>query len=323
MDFAPSVYEHSAALIGKTPWEVSRDAHLLYQAQAEGFRMYAHAPVVVGIDIYNLEAEAYGGVIEPPTGTGIPALRDAPCADLDAVASLDPLDPASAGRLAMVIAVGRRLKATFHAADVRVPLSGPFSIAVCLLGFEELLIGSALHPDRVRAALSHLVTGQLRFCQAIRDAGLDIAFFESAVSPPLLSPAMFRDIAFGPLMETISGAAEIVGHPVPCIIGGNTTPILLAIIDTGTKYVICPSETDQPHFMEIMAGHPDVMVRVNMNPGIVSAGTWEQIRDEVDRIFRITTDRENVCLGTGALPYETPPENVLRIKDYVAQKTDP
>ena len=323
MDFAPSVYEHSAALIGKTPWEVSRDAELLYRAQAEGFRMYAHAPVVVGVDIYNLEAEAYGGVIEAPIGTGIPALRDAPCADLDAVVSLEPLDPASAGRIAMVIGVGRRLKATFPDADVRIPLSGPFSIAVCLLGFEELLTKSALHPDRVRAALSHLVTGQLRFCQAICDAGLDIAFFESGAAPPLLSPAMFREIAFGPLMETISGSADIVGHPVPCVIGGDTAPILPAIIDTGTNYVICPSETDQPHFMKIMENHPDVMVRVNMNPGIVSSGTWEQLREEVDRILEITADRKKVCLGTGALPYETPPTNVLRIKDYVAEKTGP
>jgi hypothetical protein len=70
MDFSPSVYEHAAFLIGRTPWEVSRDADLLFQAHAEAFRCYRHAPVVVGIDIYNLEAEAYGGVIERPRGTG-------------------------------------------------------------------------------------------------------------------------------------------------------------------------------------------------------------------------------------------------------------
>ena len=27
----------------------------------------------------------------------------------------------------------------------------------------------------------------------------------------------------------------------------------------------------------------------------------------------------NVCLGTGALPYETPPENVLRLQEYASQ----
>ena len=42
----------------------------------------------------------------------------------------------------------------------------------------------------------------------------------------------------------------------------------------------------------------------------------EAIREEVDRILQLTAGRDNVCLGTGALPYETPPENVLFVKEY-------
>jgi len=60
--FSPSVYGHCALLIGRTPWDVSRDGELLYQAQAEAYRRYEHRPVVVGVDIYNLEAEALRGV---------------------------------------------------------------------------------------------------------------------------------------------------------------------------------------------------------------------------------------------------------------------
>ena len=78
MQFAPSVYEHAARLIGRTPWEVSRDARLLYEGHAEAFRRYRHAPVVVGVDIYNLEAEAYGAAVARPEGTGIPAVSEHP-----------------------------------------------------------------------------------------------------------------------------------------------------------------------------------------------------------------------------------------------------
>jgi hypothetical protein len=35
VQFSPSVYEHCALLIGRTPWNVSRDGELLYQAKAE------------------------------------------------------------------------------------------------------------------------------------------------------------------------------------------------------------------------------------------------------------------------------------------------
>ena len=40
------------------------------------------------------------------------------------------------------------------------------------------------------------------------------------------------------------------------IIGGNTAPILDSILTTGSGYLICPSETDQPAFMARMTDPP-------------------------------------------------------------------
>ena len=51
VQFYPSVYEHAAGLIGKNPWEVSRNGQLLSKAHIEAFHLYRHRPVVVGIDI--------------------------------------------------------------------------------------------------------------------------------------------------------------------------------------------------------------------------------------------------------------------------------
>ena len=323
MDFAPSVYEHCALLIGRTPWEVSRDPDLLFEAQAEGFRRYRHGPVVVGVDIYNLEAEAYGAEVVEPAGCGIPAVTRPICRGPADVSALTPLDPAAAGRVPMVIEVAARLRAALPAADVRVPVSGPFSIAAGLMGFEALLCLVCLRPAEARDALTHLVEGQVRFCRAVRDAGLDVAFFESAAAPPLLSPAQFRSVELPALKAAITGAAEVVGHPVPCVIGGDTTPILPDILATGTRYVICPAETDQAAFLAALADRPDVMVRVNMSPAVTAGGTWDDIRAEVDRVLDLVDGRDRACLGTGALPYETPPRNVEMIRDYVQQVTAP
>ena len=74
MELSPSVYEHAAAVIGLPPWEVSRDPELLFRAHAESHRLYRQTPIMPGIDIYNLEAEAYGAVVENPGGFGIPAI---------------------------------------------------------------------------------------------------------------------------------------------------------------------------------------------------------------------------------------------------------
>ena len=319
MDFAPSVYEHAAALIERTPWEASREADLLFAAHAEAYRRYHHRPVVVGIDIYNLEAEAYGGVVEPPQGVGVPAIRRPVLASAAELLELAPLEPACDGRIPMVVEVAARLAAHFPEADIRVPVSGPFSIATNLVGCERLLSEVAEAPQQVAIGLMHLVEGQVAFCRAVRARGLDIAFFESAAAPPLLSPAAFRRIELPALRRTLEEAATVVGHPVPCVIGGDTTPILDAILETGTGYVVCPIETDQQAFMQRIWDRTDVRVRVNTSAEVMTRGSWEEIRAEVDRIVRLTADRPNVCLGTGALPYETPPENVLRVKAYCRQ----
>jgi len=316
MDFSPSVYEHAAFLIGRTPWEVSRDADLLYEGHAEAYRRYGHSPVVVGIDIYNLEAEAYGAVLKKPHGVGIPAAEKPILRSAAELCDLKPFDPRSAGRIPMVIEVAGQLARDFPEADIRVPLSGPFSIAANLLGFETLLCDVITRPDEAAAGLMHLVDGQIDFCHAINEQGLDIAFFESAAAPPLLSREMFRSVELPALESTMNSTASVIGHAVPCIIGGDTAPILDLILATGTSYVVCPIETDQRAFMKKVWDRTGVRVRVNTSSEVMVRGTRDTISAEVDRIVRLTAGRDNVCLGTGALPYETPPENVLVIKEY-------
>ena len=92
-----------------------------------------------------------------------------------------------------------------------------------------------------------------------------------------------------------------------------------SIMETGTGYVICPSETDQEEFMEQMKKYPEVMVRINMNPNILSEGDLSAVFKEVDRVVELGKGREKVCIGTGVLPYETKSEVVLKVKEYISK----
>ena len=317
MDISPSVYEHAAFLIGRTPWETSRNGELVFQAHAEAYRRYRQTPIMPGIDIYNLEAEAYGAVIEEPHGIGIPGVREPVFGSAYELTRLKPLDPRTSGRIPMMIEVAARLAQEFPEADVRAPVSGPFSIASNLVGFETLLCDVIADPDRAAAALMHLVDGQVAFAEGLKAAGVDVAFFESAACPPLLSPKLFRRVELPALKSVLGRIGRVVGHPVPCIIGGDTEPIVEAMLETGTGYLICPFETDQEVFLQKVWDRTEVRIRVNTDVELISRGTWEQIRADADRIVRLTAGRDNVCMGTGSLPYETPPENVLMIMDYV------
>ncbi len=317
MDISPSIYEHAAKLIGVTPWQASRDGELMFRAHAEAYRRYRHTPIMPGIDIYNLEAEAYGGRVKEPSGLNIPAISGHILTSTEELRNIPPLDPYRAGRIPMQIEVARRLHDVFPEADVRVPIAGPFSIASNLVGFETLILDSAFKPELTRDSLLHLVEGQVAFARAVKAAGVDVAFFESAACPPMLSPAIFREVEMPALKAVISRIGEIVGHPIPCIIGGNTVAIVEAMLETGTGYLICPFETDQSAFMAKVAGHPDVRIRVNCDLRIISSGTHEEIRKEADRVIALIGGHPNTTLGTGTLPYEANPDNVLFVMDYV------
>ncbi|MFA5687583.1 MAG: uroporphyrinogen decarboxylase family protein [Kiritimatiellales bacterium] len=374
MKFEPAVYEHAARLIGKTPWDVSRSGELMVQAHTAAFETYHHTPVVAGIDIYNLEAEAYGGKIEKPAGDAIQALANHLCAAVADILNLPSYDPETSGRIKLIIDAAQRLKEKLPDAVIKIPVSGPFSLASNLTGLETLLCDSLTDPNVVSEALEKITGDQLNFCRAIAAAGVGITVFESAATPPLVPPRMFSELVLPALNRLITAAQTFLSAQegqtgksaplrynaaqtflsaqkrqtgksvplrcnaaqtflsaqpewadrnvcptIPCIIGGDTTPILEALLSTGTKYVICPGETDQAAFMEIMKKFPDVTVRINMKPAVFCSAETAPAFAEADRVMKLAAGRENVCLGSGVLPYEAVPETVLAVKKYIGE----
>jgi uroporphyrinogen decarboxylase len=317
--FTPAVYEHAARLIGRLPWEVSRDADLMFAGHRAAYLEYRHQVICVGIDIYNLEAEAYGARIEPCEGDAIPAIQEPLLNSLEDGLRLKPFDPQQDGRIPMLLAVGQRLKREFPEADVRIPVAGPFSIAFNLRGITSLCEDTALRPEDTGRLLLRLAENQAALCRAIAAAGLDVAFFESAAAPPILSPRQFREVEMPALRRILEIAAECLGHPVPCIMGGNTYLILPEILSTGTNYLVCNIETNQAAFVKAVSkSHPHVKIRVNLDPGVVACREPERIYRGIDRVLEIAGGRTNCVMGTGALPYETPPENIRLIREYLA-----
>ena len=319
MQFAPSVYEHAARVIGESPWDVSRDVHLLAQGHIAAYRLYQHRPIVVGIDIYNLEAEAYGAVVSRASGNGIPAIHEHPFSTASQLIDLEPFDPKSAGRIPMAIAAARRCAAACPGADVRVPLSGPFSLATNLMGFEDILCEIQTAPDLVAQALLSLVKGQVAFCREIVHHGLGIAFFESAAAPPLLSPANFRDIELPALRATMTEPRP--GQPSSPLHHGRRHPAhprlpsrhgdRLRLLPRGDQSAGIHGEDEVPPRSESPDQH---------GPAPNHGERLRRHHKEVDRVIALAADSADICIGTGCLPFEADPQMVLKTKDYILSK---
>lgn len=318
MRFEPTILEHAAGMIRKRTWTVSRDEQLMLEAHLAAYKVYQHSPIIVGIDIYNIEAEAYGAITKDSGGNEVPSINSPLVHDIAEMIGIPPFNPLSDGRIPMVLNVAEKLSILCPTAQVLVPISGPFSIIANLLGLEKLLCAVLEEPDMLSRILESIVSGQENYCRAAEALKLPVIIFESAASPPLLSPKLFKEILLFHLKSLIKTASDINGKPAACIIGGNTLDIIELIMEANPGYVICPYETNQKLFMNKMEAYPDTVVRVNMDQRVFEAERdFKDVRKEADRVLRIAEKRKTAVIGSGILPYNACTESVINTKEYI------
>ena len=317
IQFSPGIYEHAAALIGERPCAVSKDASLLYQAHSAAWQRYRHPMVVAGIDVYNIEPEAIGAGIDSPAGDGVPSIVSHPCATVQEILRLLAPDPREAGRMPMVLDVARRLAAGCPPSTVFVPMCGPLAFANGLAGMDEIFCTMMEDPGIVRDALCHLADIQAGYAGAILAAGARPLIFESGASPPLLPPHLFSELE-APALGRLFSHCRDAGDPAPaCILGGDALPILRDLAALSPGFLICPSETDQPGFVTMAAAYPRIAVRINMPVAALVEPDWEGTARAADTAVSLARDLPRGSVGTGVAPFNTNPDLLLRLRDYV------
>lgn len=309
MTLHPVVLEHAGQFVGRTPWEVSHDAELLFRAHCAAWQFYGHAPVVCGIDVYNLEAEAWGAGVEHPQGHGVPTLAPPIFSNVKDLLQCPDLNIHKDGRLPLTLEAARHLKEA--GADVRVPMAGPVSIAAGLLGFEPLLIAMLEEPDQVRDVLSALADRQGRLAEQWLEEGMAPILYESGGGPPLVSPGAFRRMVAPALGKVFTAV------PMPCILGGNTASIAKDLLSTGLTATICPAETDQVAFMEQAARRPQISVRLNLPASALADGDWNKAMAALERVAALAHAHPHASVGTGVLPYHADRNFVRRLMTHM------
>ncbi len=315
--FSPGIYEHAAALIGKPPSAVSKDAGLLYQAQITAWQRYRHPMVVAGIDVYNIEPEALGAGVDCPADNSVPGIVSRPCATADEIHRLAAPDPRKDGRMPMVLDVARRLVSACAPSTVFVPMCGPLAFANGLTGMEEILCAMMEDPGMVHDALCHLADIQAGYVRAIMATGARPLIFESGASPPLLPPHLFSRLE-APALGRLFSHCRDAGDPAPaCILGGDALPVLPELTALSPGFLICPSETDQAGFVAMAAASPRISVRINMPVSALLDPDWEQTVRAADRAISLARRLPLGSVGTGVVPFNTSPDLLLRLRDHV------
>lgn len=333
--FVPSIYEHGARVLGKAPADVARSAALMAEAALASYELYKHDLVTVGVDIYNIEAEAFGCAVSDGADGSIPGITSHPLAqqtDLDASVLSVP-QPSEANRLGLITeacaTVAKRIGGEVW---VNACMGGPFSQAVEVRGFENLIADMAEAPERVHALLEKTTALSLEQARRLSEAGCGLSIFESWATIPLITPAMFgayvvpynkRIIAMvrswhgRPAREHGQDAHATELPPPAVIMGGNTARLMDYFIECGTSLVVADYNTDFEFMRQKTAGIK-MIVRGCADPKLIERADWPQIEAVVAKLAAKARGMRNFVWGCGAVSYNTAPADLLRYKSVCA-----
>lgn len=319
--FVPAIYEHKGALVGKTPSEICRSAEALYDGLKAELAAYDPDMLVIGIDVYNVEAEAMGcPVVYFEDSSDCPGIVDPIISTEADMAKLHIPDPESEGRMPVYIDVARSLASELGAGMVlRGAVTGPYSMAAVLVGAEKFIMMTIEEPAFATKLIEYCAQATVAFSKAFLKVGVEPIIFDSRATPSLASPRVFRTMLKPVYRDYIIPELKAAGGRfLPLIIGGNTTPIVDDLIETGATQFLCdrPARLDVYRAKCLAAGRP---FRANVDAVLVNTGPREAIRKQAVEILRDCHDHPGFLLGCGVVAFDGNRDYVMAIKEAIEE----
>ena len=319
--FLPAIYEHKAWFVGETPSKVSRDSHLLIGALTAEYERVRPDALTIGVDVYNVEAEAVGCKVTyyDDGDNSVPAIS--PQAAIfhgpEDISSLTIPDPRKAGRMPMLIDVARTMARTLgKEIPLRGAVSGPFSLAAHLAGPQQLFLLTMMQPGIVRELLDFAAEVIKLYGSAFVEAGCGVVMFDSYASSDLLPPEMYQELVLPPTRGIVDHFHEMGARDIPLIIGGNTTPLLDAYLDTGANNILCDAKADPQKFLEKCSAQKRAFRR-NLDSAHFEDSTPAETKDRALKSLMASNGYPGFILGTGVLPYGTPLTHLVAIHEAI------
>ena len=315
--FVPAVYEHKARLIGRSPSEVCRSLDLLLEALEKELEVYDPDLLTVGLDVYNVEAEAVGCEVRYfGAAPDVPAVAGPIVAGPADLGRLRRPDPGRDGRIPLMVEAAARLRrAVGPGLVVRGALTGPFSLACALAGTEAVLVATIEDPAFVRGLLAFAAEVAVDLGTAFLGRGVEPVLFDSKASPGAASPRVFRAFVLPVYRDVVMPRLREAGaRSLPLIIGGDTTPILEDLLATGAGQLLCDAGGDLALFARRCREERRAL-RASVDARLVHTGLPDKIRDEGRGLLRRMAGQPGLLFGCGVVAYDCDPRNVLALRE--------
>ncbi len=321
--FLPAIYEHKGWFVGATPSRVARDQQLLTKAILAEHEQVQPDALTVGVDVYNVEAEAIGCHVTFYEGddTSVPAIGStgAVFQGTTDVASLRLPDPRKDGRMPLNIEVAEKIRnAVGSEVPVRGAVSGPFSLAAHLAGPEKFFFLTVMQPALVKELLHFAAEVIKLYGKAFIELGCGVVMFDSHASPDLLPPHVYTDLVLPPTRDVIEYYHQLGLAHVPLIIGGNTTKILDSYLGTGANNILCDTKADVAEFVRKCSASRKAFRRNISSSDFLEADSAEVYKRALKSLEE-SNGYPGFILGSAVLPYGTPLSHMTAMREAVQE----
>lgn len=320
--FVPIVYEHGARLIGERLCDVATKEDLIVESQLKSYILYGQDLVSVGVDIYNIEFEALGGELKYfSEAEKLPEAAAPIIGSEEDLRFLKVPNPLKDGRMPIFLNACERInKEIGDEVSVSAAIVGPFTLAAICRGFESFIMDLLTDPEFAMLQIDFAMQVGIAYGKAYLDRNIGVAINDSWITPPLLSPSLYREYVFEVHKKMIGILKEYKNLPVSLISGGNTTKISPLLVKTGTALLMADACTDQKKYKELCRDN-GILLRASIDSSSLPFATETKLREMVAAVVKQCGDYYGFIMGCGVVGYDTEPEQVLLLKKIVKEYT--
>jgi uroporphyrinogen decarboxylase len=314
------IHEHAARIAGLTVRRICEDPAAHVYSQLVALLEYGHDLPCGFADCYNMEAEALGAPL-CWTGDRFPELARRVIAERSDLDGLSLPDFTRAARMPWVLEVNRLLKELVgDIMGAYAAVTAPFSVAVNLRGYEQLMTDVAEDPDFVHRLMEFCTRLSAGFARIqLRHGAMATSVIDAWASPPLVSLAIFDEFVL-PYTARVIGTVTPPGASWGGIWGCSAIPDWRDLV----RRVVASGSTNVRVFGEDLEARRDIRLdeckrllaahRRGMlccvTAKLLSRGAPTEIEAQARRLIAGAAPGGGFTLYGAMVPIETPPANV-------------
>ncbi len=314
----PIIGNTAARVIGTKVSEFRGNGALIAKAHIAAYKLFKYDIIRIFTDLYT-QAEAMGAkVYYPEDETAY--LEDPAIKDVSEINRLEPADPYKDGNLpqhleAMKIAVDEVGKEV----TVTGAVTCPFTNASFLIGAENLVRLTLKNPEAVHRLCEVSLETNIRYAEAIIDAGCTPSLTDAMSSSTVISPGQFKEFSF-PYLKALIDRIHSKGKAVTLHICGKTSRIWDLMADAGADCISIDNDADLLKAKEQVGQRVRLMGNVKPSEVMLQGTTADVKKAVIDCIRKAYNNPKGYIVASGcSLPTETPFENIEAMLDTVRE----